>query len=142
MTTPELAERAAAWSTTDRYATGLLPLAMPLRTVPPGYIDFITEVRVHGDFFRGEPVAGNDRAIAGPVEMSHQTTLEEATERAAELGIGRSDRVLVDTGAYRDPADWLLAPLAMGASIVLCANLDRTRLQSRSDAEKVTVVLA
>lgn len=142
VTTPELVERAAAWSTTDRYATGLLPLAMPLRTVPPGYVDFVTEVRTHGDFFRGEPVAADDRAIAGPVELSHRSVLEEAAERAAELGIGRGDRVLVDTGAYPDPTDWLLAPLVRGASVVLCANLDRAKLTARVDAEKVTRVLA
>lgn len=61
--------------------------------------------------------------------------------RAAELGIGAGDRVLIDTAAYPDPADWLLAPLAAGASIVLCANLDRAKLDARSDAEKVSVTL-
>ena len=35
-TTPDLVARATAWSGLDRYATGLLPLAMPLRTLPEG----------------------------------------------------------------------------------------------------------
>src|SRR4051794_16645267 len=36
-TTPDGALAAAAWPTGDRYATGLLPLAMPLRQVPAGF---------------------------------------------------------------------------------------------------------
>jgi hypothetical protein len=35
---------------------------------------------------------------------------------------------------------WLLAPLSVGASIVLCANLDRSRLDARMAAERVTHV--
>src|SRR4051812_38488226 len=39
-TSPERADTAAAWTTGDRYATGLLPLAAPLRQVPPGFLDY------------------------------------------------------------------------------------------------------
>jgi len=140
-TTPDRVTAAAAWSTGDRYATGLLPLAMPLRDLPPGYVDYVTDVRNYGDHFRGHAVAEDDRALAGPVEMSHRAVVREATERAAELGIVAGDRVLVDIRAYPDPLDWLAAPLVAGASIVLCANLDPAKLESRTTAEKVTVVL-
>jgi len=134
-------EAAAAWPASDRYATGLLPLAMPLRQVPPGYLDYVVEVRNHGDRFAGAPVAADDRSFAGPVELSHLAAARTATERAAELGIVAGDRVLVDARAYPDVADWLLAPLFAGASIVLCANLDRAKTDERAATEKVTVVL-
>jgi uncharacterized protein (TIGR03089 family) len=140
-TTPELLERASGWSTLDRYATGLLPLAMPLRTPPEGYVDYVTEVRNYGDHFRGEPVGSADRALAGYVEVSHQDVIEEAVARAAELGITAGARVLIDTAFYPEATDWLLAPLVAGASIVLCANLDASKTEARAATEKVTLTL-
>ena len=141
-TTPEHTEIAAGWSTGDRYATGLLPLAAPLRQVPPGFVDYTVEVRGHGDrFVASAPVHANDRALAGPVEESHLAVCRTATERAAELGIKPGDRVLVDARAYPDPTDWLLAPLIAGASIVLCGNLDPAELDSRARSEQVTLLL-
>jgi uncharacterized protein (TIGR03089 family) len=135
-------EPVTEWPATDRFATGLLPLAMPLRELPPGSVDYVTEVRNYGDHFRGAPVSPDDRALAGPVELSHLAVMRTAAERAAELGITAGDRVLVDTRAYPDPADWLFAPLAVGASVVLCANLHPAKLDARTLAEKVTVVLS
>jgi uncharacterized protein (TIGR03089 family) len=139
--TPDRVTAAADWATGDRYATGLLPLAMPLRELPPGYADFVIEVRNFGDHFGGAPVSQDDAALAGPVELSHLAVLRTATGRAAELGVTAGDRVLIDTRAYPDPMDWLFAPLVAGASIVLCADLDPAKLDSRAEAEKVTVVL-
>jgi uncharacterized protein (TIGR03089 family) len=134
-------DEAAAWPSSDRYATGLLPLAMPMREVPPGYLDYVVEVRNYGDRFAGAPVAPDDRAFAGPVELSHLAAARTAIERAAEFGIVAGDRVLVDARAYPDVEDWLLAPLFAGASIVLCANLDPAKTKDRAAAEKVTVIL-
>ena len=135
------ADAASDWPAVDRYVTGLLPLAMPLREVPPGFVDYVTDVRNYGDHFGGAPVTPDTRALAGPVELSHLAVLRTATERAAELGITTGDRVLIDTRAYPGPADWLFAPLAVGASVVLCANLHPAKLETRTTAEKVTVVL-
>jgi uncharacterized protein (TIGR03089 family) len=134
--------RAAGWPAADRYVTGLLPLAMPLRETPPGFVDYVTEVRNYGDHFRGHPVAPNDVAVSAPTEMSHATAIEEAAARAAELGISTGDRVLIDALTHADPVDWLFAPLVVGASVVLCANLDPSKLAARTEMEKVTVVLA
>jgi uncharacterized protein (TIGR03089 family) len=135
-------QAATVWRTTDRYVTGLLPLAMPLREVPAGYVDYVVDVRNFGDHFRpGSPVLADDRAMAGPVELTHEMACEAAMERAAELGITAGDRVLFDTAGYPDPVDWLLAPLLAGASIVLCAGLDSEKLSARVDAEKVSVQL-
>jgi uncharacterized protein (TIGR03089 family) len=137
--TPDSAA-AARWATGDRYATGLLPLAMPLRELPPGYLDYVLEVRAFGDHFRPvRPVQENDRANA---ELSHLALHRVATQRARELGIVAGDRLLVDARAHPDPADWLLAPLVAGASVVLCGNLDPAKVAARAAAEKVTVTLA
>jgi uncharacterized protein (TIGR03089 family) len=137
-TTPDQVAAAAGKATGDRYATGLLPLAMPLREVPAGYQDYVLEVRNYGDHFGGGAVGPDDAAV---VPLSHLAVLRTATARAAELGVVAGDRVLVDARAYPDPIDWLFAPLVAGASIVLCANLDPAKLDARANAEKVSVTL-
>jgi uncharacterized protein (TIGR03089 family) len=140
--TPDRVAEAAGWPSGERYATGLLPLAMPLRDVPPGFVDFPTEVRTHGDHFAPvQPVDPHDEALAGPVPMSHLAVSRTAIQRAAELGIAAGDRVLIDTRTHPDPLDWLFAPLFAGASVVLCAHLDEAKLTDRASAERVTVVL-
>jgi uncharacterized protein (TIGR03089 family) len=127
------------WSGGERYATGLLPLAAPMRDVPPGFSDYVVEVRNFGDFFNAvQPVGDDDPATE---EFSHLALHRIAGRRAAELGIVGGDRVLVDARAYPDPIDWLLAPLVAGASIVLCGNLDPAKVESRAATEKVTVTV-
>ncbi|MCA2215596.1 TIGR03089 family protein [Jidongwangia harbinensis] len=140
--TPD-ADAAGAWSAGDRYVTGLLPLAMPLRDVPPGSVDYPTEVRNYGDHFRAtRPVGPDAPAFAGAGPRSHADAMRAATERAAALGLAAGARVLIDARAHPDPADWLLAPLAAGASIVLCAHLDAAKVPDRVSAERVTHTLA
>ena len=129
-------ERATATKAPDRYATGLLPFAMPLRELPPGVADFVLEVRQHGDHFPGQPVAADDPALDG---RSRREVLAAAAERAAARGITAGARVLIDAGRHPDPVDWLLAPLAAGASIVLCTNVDPAKVDARAEAEKATV---
>lgn len=124
---PESQTEAEHWPAADRYALALAPLAAPLRTVRPGFADYVVEVRVFGDQFSA--YAQNDELA------------QRALHRAAQLGIGGGDRVLVDADVHTDPLDWLLAPLLAGASIVLCGHLDRARLADRVSAEKVTRVL-
>ncbi|MBF9130350.1 TIGR03089 family protein [Plantactinospora sp. S1510] len=122
---------ATAWSAGDRYALALAPLAAPARDLPAGYVDYVIEVRGHGDHFTPEPQDGpQDAPLAA-----------RAARRATELGIGTGDRVLVDAARHPDPVDWLLAPLTVGASVVLCGRLDRDRLAGRTATEKVTVQL-
>lgn len=135
-TTPD---QTARTKTQDRYATGLLPFAMPLRELPPGFADFVLEVRQHGDYFPGRPVTADDPALGG---RTHAEALAAATARAAELGITPGARVLIDATTHPDPIDWLLAPLVTGASTVLCAHLDPAKVTSRAESEKVTVVVA
>ena len=141
-TTPDGTVAASAWPAEERYVTGLLPMAMPMREVPPGFVDYPSEVRNYGDHFRsGHPVTRDDRAFAGPVELSHLAVIRAAGDRAAELGIVAGDRVLIDARIHPDPLDWLYAPLVAGASIVLCADLHPAKLDERTSAEMVTVAL-
>jgi uncharacterized protein (TIGR03089 family) len=127
------------WPAADRYALNLHPLALPLRTPPDTYVDFNTEVRVHGDhFYPSEPVPGDAGALLRDGRMWSQAEIvAEAERRAEHFGIA-GGRVLIDADAYPDVVDWLLAPLAGGASIVLCRNLDRGREGARSASERVT----
>jgi uncharacterized protein (TIGR03089 family) len=129
-TTPSGVAAAADKVTLDRYATGLLPFAMPLPSVPDGYQDYVLEVRNYGDHFGGAPAGPDDSSL-----------LSRAASRAAELGITAGARVLIDAGAYADPMDWLFAPLVAGASIVLCTTLDPSKLDARKNTEKVSLAL-
>ncbi|WP_030486789.1 TIGR03089 family protein [Micromonospora chokoriensis] len=124
-------DEAQSWPADERYALGLAPLAAPLRQVPPGFADYVVEVRGHGDHFTPQP---------GPGPTDAQL-LARAEARATELGILPGARVLIDATQYPDPVDWLLAPLTRAATVVLCANLDSTKVASRQATEKVTQTL-
>jgi uncharacterized protein (TIGR03089 family) len=120
---------AAAWSAGERLVLGLAPMALPMRTVPSGFVDYVAEVRSFGDHFRPYP------------DQSDRGLVERAAARAADLGLKAGDRVLVDAGRHPDPLDWLLAPLVGGATLVLCGALDTAKLEGRAAAEKVTTRL-
>ncbi|GII23533.1 TIGR03089 family protein [Planosporangium mesophilum] len=125
----------------DRFVLGLAPMALPLREVPAGFVDYVAEVRGHGDRFQPVTrVRDTDPALADGT--THAELCGAARELAAARGIGPTDRVLVDAAAAPDPLTWLLAPLVAGASVVLCANLDPTTLDRRRDAERITHVLS
>ncbi|WP_433652678.1 TIGR03089 family protein [Micromonospora zamorensis] len=124
-------DEAQSWSADERYALGLAPLAAALRQVPPGFADYVVEVRRHGDHFTPQPGPG-------PADAR---LLTRAEARAAELGIEPGARVLIDASRHPDPVDWLLAPLTRAATVVLCANLDPALLTSRQASEKVTQTL-
>jgi hypothetical protein len=78
---------------------------------------------------------------ASPDGTTYAQWSDIAHSLAASLGLRAGDRVLVDANEHEQPVQWLLAPLAAGASIVLCANLDRDALAARIAAEGVTRVL-
>lgn len=130
------------WPATDRYALNLHPFALPMREVPDGYFDFNAEVRTYGDhFYPQDPVLpASDALTDGGRDWSHSALVMEAFERARALGI-TGGRVIVDADTYPDPRDWLLAPLSVGASIVLCRNTDPARTANRADSERATRVV-
>ena len=119
----------------DRLALGLAPMALPLRSVPDGFADYVITVRAHGDRYIGAPVPPTTPAL----DSATQSELcGLAVSRAAALGLGSGDRVLIDAAAHPDPVDWLLAPLAAGATIVLCVHLDPAAVESRRASERIT----
>jgi uncharacterized protein (TIGR03089 family) len=119
----------------ERYALGLAPMGLPLRQVPEGFADYIAEVRGHGDRFAGGLVPTSTPAIDGTTQGE---LCALARDRAAEFGLSAGDRVLVDAETHPDPLDWLLAPLAAGATIVLCGHLDPAALPRRRADERIT----
>jgi uncharacterized protein (TIGR03089 family) len=106
---------------------------------PPGYDDFESSVRPWlGTSY--PPARVDPRGRATVTGETYGAYGAMAADAADMRGIRRGDRVLVDTAASEQPLIWLLAPLSVGATIVLCANLDRSRLDSRIAAERVTQV--
>jgi uncharacterized protein (TIGR03089 family) len=124
----------------ERFVLSLHPFAMPMREVPDGFRDFNAEVRVHGDFFRPSAQPSPDTLATADGTTFGQWG-DIAAHLAGEMGLKPGDRVLIDASQHEQPVQWLLAPLAAGASIVLCANPDRDRLAARAESERVTRVL-
>ena len=125
----------------ETFLLGLAPMAAPMRPgPPPGVLDYVVEVRPHGDAFHGPPVDPDSAALLGEPgpTVSHAELVARATARAEEAGLTPGARVLIEAEATPDPLDWLLAPLAAGASVVLCRHLDPARLDARLGAERAT----
>jgi uncharacterized protein (TIGR03089 family) len=129
----------------DLLGLSLHPLGMGMA----GYVgparDFALEVRTHGDHFT--PDGPMDATAPGLLVGSAQLTLgglvTTAQELSGRLGLSPGDRVLVDdqTATAAGPVAWLLAPLAAGASLVLCRHAFADRLQRRAADERVTATL-
>lgn len=130
----------------DRFVLGLAPLGAPLRTAIPGWVDYIAEVRGHGDHFAGQAVARNAPAwlAADGSTITQSELIDRARARAAELGLPPGGRALIDGDAYPEPLDWLLPAIAVGASIVLCVRVDpsgQAALADRAAREHADVVI-
>jgi uncharacterized protein (TIGR03089 family) len=123
-----------------RFVLGLARAAGPLNEVPGGYRDYIAEVGQYTDILLGyAPIRRTDAASVDGTSFQEWGSL--ALELAALLDLHAGDRVLVDAGEHEHPVKWLLAPLAVGASVVLCANLDPATVAARAAEERVTQVL-
>jgi uncharacterized protein (TIGR03089 family) len=129
----------------DVAALSLAPLGGGLDEPVDGAIDYATAVRVQADRFTPYlPVPDYVPAVdTADGVLSAADLVARARERATELGLHETDRVL-SVLAWQDPADWvdgLLSPLAAGASLVLCAHPDPAELIHRAEAEHVTASL-
>ncbi|MDQ2637299.1 MAG: TIGR03089 family protein [Actinomycetota bacterium] len=107
----------------------------PVDDLPVGVTDYATAVRVHGDQIVPEARPGaalNGRSVAD--------VLTDARTSAAAQGLTAQDRLL--SSATWDTVealiDHLLAPFALGASLVQVANPDAAALDRRRQAEKIT----
>lgn len=149
---PDTLEQALACSG-ERVALALRPLGGRFPQPPRGFTDYAVEVPSQGDRFTPYvPVAadapalelpGAPRTKSGGQTLTGARVVERARASAEELGLSPGSRIL--SGLAYDTWDGLaaglLAPLAVGASVVLCRNLDRLPakdLVKRRESERVT----
>jgi uncharacterized protein (TIGR03089 family) len=112
----------------------------PSTEAPEGYRDWLAEVGRHTDALPASaPLTSAD--AASPDGTSYRQWGSVALAVAERLDLRAGDRLLVDVAEHEQPVYWLLAPLAVGASVVLCANLDPATLDARIAAEQITRVL-
>ncbi|GIH06305.1 hypothetical protein Rhe02_43720 [Rhizocola hellebori] len=124
----------------NRFVLGLAPNGAALDEIPAGYRDFIAEAGRYTTTLPGYGSIGSGDA-ASPDGTTYRQWGGIAHEIAARLDLRAGDRLLVDVAKHEQPVVWLLAPLAAGASVVLCANLDPDTVAARAAAEGVTRVL-
>jgi uncharacterized protein (TIGR03089 family) len=134
-------ERARSWledvpDAVDRFVLDL-GRGHPL---PDGYRDYLTELPA-ADRVTVPPMVVGPNAAATPDGSTYRQWGQLAAQIARTNGIGPGDRVLVDATEHEHPLYWLLGPLSVGASVVLCANADRSMTDARIAAEKITRVL-
>jgi uncharacterized protein (TIGR03089 family) len=124
-----------------QFVLGLAPAGGPAPQVPDGYRDYAAEIHLYlGAAPPATPVGMHDAAtVDGSTFQEYESV---AAGVAESRGIVPGDRVLIDASASETPLIWLLAPLTVGASIVLCAHLDHSRLDDRIAQERVTRVFA
>jgi uncharacterized protein (TIGR03089 family) len=118
------------------------PMGRDLGAPPPdGAVDFVADVRVHGDDFLAlTPVPASTPALA---ESTVDEVVAESGSRAAALGIDATSRVL-STMEWTVPEGMLtglLAVLAAGASLVQVSNPDPAALAAHRTAERTTLDL-
>lgn len=102
-------------------------------------LDFVSEVRVYGDHFApASPVGPSDPATA---ELSHSALVEAAGARAAAFELKSGARVLMAVNDDTPLVEWLLAPLAVGGSIVVVRNADDERVEKLAADEKATAIV-
>lgn len=129
----------------SRLLAPLRPMGARALDLPAGVLDYAAEVPAQPDRFTAvAPPLPDDPALEreGTVLTGGQV-VETARSAAAELGLSSGSRLLVDAdlATAHGLTVALLAPLAAGASVVLCRNLDATALQRRVETERVTARL-
>ncbi|MXP23148.1 TIGR03089 family protein [Gordonia sp. HNM0687] len=134
------AERIDAYGDVDELLVASLdPFAMGVRDLPVGVTDFASAVRVHGDQY--SPIG----APTGPVLDDEDTATVLATARraAADDGISAGTRVLTVRPWHdaRRVIGNLVAPLAVGASLVTVSHPDEERLSALADTERADLTL-
>jgi hypothetical protein len=113
-------------------------MALPLREVPDGALDYVVAVRAFGDRFSSAPADPGGIAWYEPEPVSQAALADRARRHAGESGLLPGGRLLVPVDAEPDPVAWLFAPLLLGASVVLVRNADAERLDAIATTERVT----
>ncbi|MER5636954.1 TIGR03089 family protein [Kitasatospora sp. NPDC002227] len=136
----------------ERVALALRPLGGRFPQRPEGFLDYAAEVPGQGDRFAPyspvDPAApALETQVDGlPLKLTGQQTVDLAREGAQRLGLTTGSRVLSTLGYETWPGleAGLLAPLAAGASVVLCRNsegLTEDQWEKRIESERVTLRL-
>ncbi|MFF7633762.1 TIGR03089 family protein [Kitasatospora sp. NPDC008050] len=144
---------AAQACTGERVALALRPLGGRFPQRPDGFLDYAAEVPGQGDRFAPySPVDPQAPALETAVDglalkLTGEQTVDLAREGAARLGLERGSRVLstLPYDSWAGLEAGLLAPLAAGASVVLCRNsagLTEDQWAARIEAERVTLRLS
>jgi len=104
---------------------------------PEGYRDFLAELQGYPASLPALAlVRRTDAASVDGTSYGEWGKLAQGLAETLDLRAG--DRLLVDAAEHEHPVKWLLAPLSVGASVVLCANADPALLPARIAAEGVT----
>lgn len=139
--TPETAK--SATGVLDVYAVAPASAAVGLRDeVPEGMADYVSSVRPQPDAWAGVQLTAvaSDACLPG---LNRGEVTVRAAERAAALGLVAGGRLLTTQDWY-SPSDWfdaVLAPLAVGGSLVIVRNADDDVVARRVDQERVTARL-
>ena len=131
------------WPAAERYALGSASAGAAAArrartgtsTSPPRY------ARTATTSIRTAPVDAG-RCRRGPADRSDTASCRDAAADARDRHSAcAGGRVLIDADAHPDPVDWLLAPLAAGASIVLCRNTGRDEASAPGGRRATRAVL-
>jgi uncharacterized protein (TIGR03089 family) len=137
---------AARACTGERVALSLRPMGGRFPQPPEGFLDYALEVPGQGDRFAPfAPVTAGAPALVLPdgTELTGAQTVERARADARERGLQTDSRLLSELpyDGWDGLSAGLLAPLAAGASVVLCpelGRLDPASLAQREASERVT----
>ncbi|MET9105430.1 TIGR03089 family protein [Streptomyces zhihengii] len=132
----------------ERIALSLAPMGRRFTTPPAGWADYAVEVPSQGDRFAPyAPVDPEAEAltVAG-VSMTGAELVDRARADARRLGLDAGGRVLSGLGydTWEGVGTGLFAPLAAGASVVLCRNLGELSddgLAKRVESERVSLTV-
>lgn len=127
----------------DVYAVATASAALGFRGAEPeGAQDFVVAVRPQGDAWAGVamPAGPDDACLLG---LTRRAALDAASARAVELGLTTGGRLL-STRDWNRATDWVdavLAPLAVGGSLVIVRNADDETVARRVQQERATAQL-
>ncbi|WP_049578790.1 TIGR03089 family protein [Streptomyces sp. SBT349] len=129
----------------ERVALSLRPLGARFPQPPEGFVDYAVTVPGQPDTFAATdpPGPADPVLVLDGVDISGGEAVERARADAAFRGLGTGGRImsLAPFDSWAGISAGLLAPLAVGASVVLCRNaarLDAGALAARRESERVT----
>lgn len=121
------------------------PFGRGLTDPPRRVADYAAEIGGYGDRYTPAVPLDPDlpALLAGRLELSQDGLAGAADGLAERLGLRSGDRIMVsaEVAVQAGPLSWLLAPLAVGASVVLVAHPELDRLGAKAEGEKVSATL-